>query len=146
MSPIFFFLLIPHQSVLLLSLSQLPELIPALPVLLIPLSNLHDLLSLSLRLLDLLPRLLLLHLQQGNTIGEQFGIVGSLLLVHASFLKCTCDFLDLRLIVVVIVVPLAVILVLLLIHLLLLSLVHFLLFKLLLGMLLSLRNWLGLLR
>ena len=65
----FFFLLIFYQSVLLLSLSHLSELVLAHTIFFISLSNLHNLLSLSFRLLDLLPSLLFLHFKECNTIS-----------------------------------------------------------------------------
>ena len=100
----------------------------------------HNLLGLSLGLLDLLPRLLLLHLQECNTVGEQFGVIGSLLLVYTRFLERSSDFFWLWVFFAVFIVALAVIVVLLLL------LVAIIIAELLLWHLLSLRNWLRLFR
>ena len=64
----------------------------SLAIFLISFSDLHDLLGLALGLLNLLPRLLLFHFQEGNTVGKQFGIVGRLLFIHTSFLEGASDF------------------------------------------------------
>ena len=139
-----FLSLVSHQTFVLLSLPDGPELIPALAILLVPLPDLHDLLGLPLGLLNLLPRLLLLHLEQGNTIRQQLCVVRSFLLVDAGFLQGACDLFDFFVLLAVVVVALAIILIVYL--LLLLIAVHFLLFELLIRLLLHLWNWLGLLR
>ena len=132
---LFFFLLVSDQPVFFLLLSHLPKLIPTHSVFLIALPDLHDLLSLSLRLLNLLPRFLLFHFQQGDSIGEQLGVISSLLFVHASFFESTGDFFFILLILIVVTFLTIVVL-------LLLPIVLFILFHLLLG----LWHWLGLFR
>ena len=134
---LFFFLLVLDQPILLLLLSHLPKLILTHSVFLIALPDLHHLLSLSLRLLNLLPRFLLFHFQQGDSVCQQLGVIGGLLFVDASLFECTGDFFFILLILFV-VTFLTIIVVLLL----LLPIVLFILLELLL----RLRHWLRLFR
>jgi len=122
----------------------LSELFFSHSIFLVSLSNLHHLLSLSLSFLNLFPGLSLFHFEQSDTIGKQFGIVGSLLFIETRFLQSTSDLVTLFLIVVVTVLLSIVILtiVLLFIHLVLLFIAELLIGR----MLLSLWHWLSLLR
>ena len=107
---------------------------PPCVVLLVALPHLEDLLGLALGLLDLLPGLLLFHLEQGDAVREQLCIVRRLLLVHTSILQSPANFLSI--IVVVLLLAILAVLVLLL----------FLWTVVLLVVLLHLRNGLHLLR
>ena len=114
-------------------------------IFLVSLSNLHHLLSLSLCFLNLFPGLSLFHFEQSDTIGKQFGIVGSLLFIETRLLQSTSDLLTLFLIVVIFTVFLPIVIltiVLLFIHFVLLFIAELLIGR----MLLSLWHWLSLLR
>ena len=137
MFSLFFFLLISDQSVLLLLFFHHPELILTHSVFFIALSDLHDLLSLALRLLNLLPCLLLLHFQESDSVCEKFSIVGCLLFVDAGFFQCTCDFIFFSFLSILLIVTFLTFIVLLL---------TIILFIVLLKLLLSLRHRLRLFR
>ena len=80
-------LLLSHvglESSFLLHLPLMAQFVFASAVLVVPLADLHGLLSSFFGLLDLLPGLLLLQLEQRNTIGKELGIVGSLLFIHTG--------------------------------------------------------------
>ena len=139
LSPCFLFLLIPHQSVLLLCLSQLPVLLLAGSIFLIPLSHLHNLFCFAFRFLNFLPSFLLLHFQQSDTIRQQFSIICSLFLIHSSFFERTCNLFWLIVVVRILALIVGITFVVLLLLLITVTLVTS---KLLIWMFLSLRDWL----
>ena len=69
------------KSLFLVSLSLEPHLFFLISLLFISLSNFHDLFSLLLGLLDLLPGLLLLQLEESDPVGEESSVFGGLFLV-----------------------------------------------------------------
>ena len=123
-------------------LSQLPELLLAVPILVISLSDLHDLLSFPFRFLDLLPCLLLLHFEQSDTVCQQLRIVRCLLLILSSFFQRPCNLF--RLIIVVRILTVGIRVALVVLSILWLVTVLFVTSELLIWMFLSLRYWLGL--
>lgn len=101
---LFFLHVILIESLFFFLLSISPHIVTSLTILIISLPDLHDLLGLTLSLLDFLPGLLLFHFEESDPIGQQLSVICCLFLIGPSFLECSSYFIWIFFLVVLLIV------------------------------------------